>query len=150
MREVRPARASDLRALEALYLHLNPRRPELDAKRATAILEEILTHPGCRLLVAVAARELVASCTLFLLPNLMRGGRPHAFLENVVTHAGHRRQGHGRAVVAAALAAAWEAGAHHVMLMSGRQDEGVRAFYESCGFRTGLKTGYVALAPGER
>jgi GNAT superfamily N-acetyltransferase len=56
---------------------------------------------------------------LALVPNLMRGGRPHALLENVVTHSAYLRQGHGRAVVGAALAAARDEGVHHVLLNDG-------------------------------
>jgi len=77
---------------------------------------------------------------LATIPNLMRGGRPHALLENVVTHRAHRRKGYGRAVVEAALQAAWNANAHHVLLMTGRTNPGVRKFYERCGFEANVKT----------
>ena len=40
-------------------------------------------------------------------PNLLRAGKSHAFLENVVTHPEFAGRGHGRAVVEAALAEAW-------------------------------------------
>ncbi|WP_421994984.1 GNAT family N-acetyltransferase [Roseococcus sp.] len=153
MRIVRAAVASDLDALQALYLHLNPERPELSPATASRIFGEILARPDCHLFVAEvgflakAGGELVASCMLGTMPNLMRGGRPYALLENVVAHAAHRRQGHARAVVEAALAKAWEAGAYHVYLLTARPDPGVRLFYESCGFVLGRKAGYVAQAP---
>jgi GNAT superfamily N-acetyltransferase len=147
MRTVRLALPSDLERLEALYRHLNPARPELDRRTAERILDEILRRPGCHLFVAERGDSLAATCMLATIPNLMRGGRPHALLENVVTHPDFRRQGHGRAVIRMALDTAWEAGAHHVLLMTGREDPGVRLFYESCGFALGLKAGYVALAP---
>jgi GNAT superfamily N-acetyltransferase len=147
MRIVRPAIPSDLASLEALYVHLNAHRPPLPRETAERILDQILAHPGCHLLVALAGERLVATCMVATVPNLMRGGRPHALLENVVTHAEYRRQGHGRAVVMAGLAAAWKEGAHHVMLMTGRNDPGVGRFYESCGFELGLKAGYVARSP---
>lgn len=146
MRTVCLAEAKDLPPLEELYLHLNPERPSLAPNVADQILAQILSTPGLRLFVCFANDQLVASAMLALVPNLMRGGRPHALLESVVTHADFRRQGHGRAVVQAALDAAWAANAHHVML-SGRKDPAVQRFYESCGFEVGLKTGYVARSP---
>ena len=41
------------------------------------------------------------------------GWAAHGFLENVVTHPEFRSQGHGRAVVRAALAAAWTKDCYH-------------------------------------
>lgn len=147
MRLVRPAVPADLAPLQALYFHLNPQRPILAEDVASGILHQILTRPGCLLLVCWSRDALVATCMLATIPNLMRGGRPHALVENVVTHPGHRRQGHGRAVLGAALSAAWAEGAHQVILMSGRKDPGVHRFYENCGFEPGIRTGYVARAP---
>jgi GNAT superfamily N-acetyltransferase len=147
MHIVRTAVASDLDALQALYLHLNPERPELSPATASRVFGEILARPVCHLFVAEAGGDLVASCMLGMMPNLMRGGRPYALLENVVAHAAHRRQGHARAAVETALAKAWEAGAYQVYLLTSRPDPGVRLFYESCGFALGRKAGYVAQAP---
>jgi GNAT superfamily N-acetyltransferase len=147
MRAVRPAISSDLASLEELYFHLNPNRPPLSRETAERIFDQILTRSDCHLFVSAVDDTLVATCMLATVPNLMRGGQPHALLENVVTHPAYRRQGYGRAVVMAALTAAWETGAHHVLLMSGREDPGVRRFYESCGFESGVKAGYVARSP---
>lgn len=147
MVEVRSAVATDLPALEALYLHLHADRPALSKATAHAILDQILSNPACRLLVCVHADALVASCMVVLTPNLMHGGRPFALVENVVTDAAHRRRGFGKVVVRAALDWAWAADAYNVLLMTSRADPGVHRFYEECGFKAGLKTGYVARAP---
>lgn len=147
MRTVRLALPSDLAPLEALYFHLNPQRPTLSKETAERIFAEILTRPGCHLFVCTVGAELVATCMLATVPNLMRGGRPYALVENVVTHPEHRRMGHAKAVVGAALDAAWDEGAYHVYLMTARADPGVRLFYESCGFELGVKAGYVARSP---
>ena len=84
---------------------------------------------------------------LITAPNLLRSGRQHAFLENVVTHPDFRGRGYGRAVLHAALAAAWEQDCHHVFLQSGRGDPRVHRFYEALGFEPGLRTAYVAKRP---
>jgi len=80
-------------------------------------------------------------------PNLLRGGRGHGFIENVVTHPEHRGQGYGRAVIEAALTEAWARDCYHVLLQSGRKDPRVHRFYESCGFEPGVRVGYVARRP---
>jgi GNAT superfamily N-acetyltransferase len=84
---------------------------------------------------------------LVTIPNLLRGGRRHGFLENVVTHPAFQGRGHGRAVVGAALAEAWNMDCHHVLLQSGRADPRVHRFYAQCGFKPGLRTAYAAHRP---
>jgi GNAT superfamily N-acetyltransferase len=60
--------------------------------------------------VAESEGVIVSSATITIVPNVTRGARPYALIENVVTRGAHRRRGLGRAVLAAALAAAWDAG----------------------------------------
>jgi GNAT superfamily N-acetyltransferase len=84
---------------------------------------------------------------LITVPNLLRGGRRHAFLENVVTHPELRGRGFGKVVVQAALAHAWATDCYHVLMQSGRKDPRVHAFYEGLGFEPGLRVAYVAKRP---
>jgi GNAT superfamily N-acetyltransferase len=94
--------------------------------------------------VADAGGALVSSCTLIIVPNLTRGARAYGLIENVVTHANHRRTGLGRAVMSAALDAAWNADCYKVMLATGsRKDETLR-FYEQLGFDRGTKIFFQA------
>jgi GNAT superfamily N-acetyltransferase len=116
-------------------------------ERAERIWSEILARQGVSVFVSDAGAGIAATCMLIVAPNLLRGGRGHGFLENVVTHPGFRGLGHGRAVVRAALAAAWTQDCHHVLLQSGRKDPRVHRFYEGCGFKPGLRTAYVANRP---
>ena len=146
-RFVRLARAEDLAALLALYDHLNPERPQLAPEAAAGIWASILARDGMSVFLAETADGIAAACTLITAPNLMRGGRPHAFIENVVCHAAYRRRGHGRAVLQAALDAAWAQDCYQVMLLTGRKDPDIRAFYAGCGFEPDLKLGYVARCP---
>lgn len=106
-----------------------------------------MAHPGVTVFVSDGDGGIAATCMLVTAPNLLRGGRSHGFLENVVTHPDHRGRGHGRAVVRAALAHAWASGCHHVLMQSGRADPRVHAFYESVGFVPGRRTAYVAQRP---
>jgi GNAT superfamily N-acetyltransferase len=114
-----------------------------EKERAKQICAICLTR-AVTVIVPTADAMIVASCMLITAPNLLRGGWQHGFLENVVTHPDFRSRGHGRAVVRAALAAAWANDCYHVLLQSGRKDPRVHRFYERCGFEAGLRIGYVA------
>ena len=142
----RRAEPGDLEPLQRLYLHLNPNMPIVPAERAQEIWSDLLSRKGIAVFVALVEAQIVATCVLITAPNLMRGGRPHGLIENVVTHRDFRRQGHGRAVMKAAFDAAWAEGCHNVMLLTGRKDPAVHRFYQSCGFETG-KTGYWVRRP---
>lgn len=133
----------DLDALLALYQHLNPG----DAPPPREHAREVLAHPGLRHFGRFVEGELVASCNLAVVPNLTRGGRSYGVIENVVTHAAHRGRGHGQAVIAHALEAAWATGCYKVVLTTSRQDPAVWAFYERCGFSASDKRAFVVRRP---
>jgi GNAT superfamily N-acetyltransferase len=147
MPNARLAQTSDLTSLLELY-QFSEVSPSVEPKdRAEQIWAEMLSHEGVAVVVSSVDAKIVATCMLITAPNLLRAGRRHGFLENVVTHPEFRSQGHGRAVVRAALAAAWTKNCYHVLLQSGRADPRVHRFYESCGFEPGLRIGYVARRP---
>lgn len=114
--------------------------PEAEEAAWAALLGNGLTT----VLVAEVEGRLAATCTLVIIPNLTRGGRPYALIETVATLATHRRRGLGRAVMRAALDQAWAAGCYKVMLATGSRQEGVRRFYEALGFESGGKTFFEA------
>jgi GNAT superfamily N-acetyltransferase len=145
MPDARRALASDLAGLLSLF-----GASEVSAVAAVpeAVWAEMLATPSVVVIVSDGGGRIAATCTLITAPNLLRGGRRHGFLENVVTHPALRGGGHGRAVVGAALAEAWARDCHHVLLQSGRADPRVHAFYRGCGFEPGLRTAYVARRPG--
>jgi GNAT superfamily N-acetyltransferase len=143
----RLARASDLPSLLALFDVSEVSAVAQPRERAKRIWHETLTHPGVCVFVSDDRDRIAATCMLVIAPNLLRAGRRHGFLENVVTHPELRRLGHGKAVVLAALEHAWAADCHHVLMQSGRADPGVHAFYKRLGFRPGLRVAYVAMQP---
>lgn len=146
MLTIRQAIESDLDALLDLYDHFD-RPDESSAEGVISAWKAMLAQPGLFVYVGEVARQLVTSCTLVVVPNLRGGPRPYGLIELVVTHSGHRRRGHGTAVVKHALAAAWEMNCYKVMLLTGHTDEGTLRFYEGTGLVRGLKTGFVAAAP---
>jgi GNAT superfamily N-acetyltransferase len=147
MPTARVAQASDLGRLLDLFAASEVSGTAQPRDRAERLWGEILARQGVTVFVADAGPRLAATCMLITAPNLLRSGRGHAFLENVVTPGDFRGQGYGRAVVQAALAKAWTEDCYHVLLQSGRADPRVHRFYESCGFEPGVRIGYVARRP---
>ena len=142
---IRQAQFADLAGVLELYRHLNPADVPIPAGPAmNNVWAAILTQPGFTCLVGVHADALVASCCLAILPNLTRGGRPYALIENVVTHQDFRRRGFARAMLTEALRRAWDAGCYKAMLLSGSKRSQAHQLYEACGFRADEKTGFVA------
>ncbi len=143
---VRTARADDLPAILALYRQLSPKSPVLTEEQAAPAWRAILDRPGLTVFLAESEVGVGASCTLVVTPNLTQGARPYALIENVVTDMAQRRRGLGRAVLGAAIAAAWDAGCYKVMLHTGRPDD-VQRFYEAVGFQRG-KTAFEIRRSG--
>jgi len=105
--------------------------------------KEVFNEPGRYYLVAEEDGLLVSSCTLMVIKNLTRGGRPFGFIENVVTHPDYRKKGYGTAILHKAVEISKENNCYKVVLLTGRKEESVHRFYEQAGFEKGLKTGYI-------
>lgn len=88
--------SEDLEALRQLYLHLNPIDEPLSEALAGERWKAMLGDPGFACLVGFHEGQLVSSCCFAIIPNLTRGNRPYALIENVVTHQDFRRHGFGR------------------------------------------------------
>jgi len=147
MPAARLARASDLSSLLALLEVSEVSTAAQPRERAESIWRDTFAQQGTYVFVSDDGDRIAATCMLITAPNLLREGRRHGFLENVVSHPELRGRGHGKAVVQAALAHAWAVDCHHVLMQSGRADPGVHGFYEAMGFRPGLRIAYVANRP---
>lgn len=140
---IREARAEDLQALLQLYLHLHEQSipdasPALDDAWARIISDE--NH---HLIVCEAEGQIVSSCVCVIIPNLTRGVRPYAFVENVVTHADHRGRGYATACLAYARQIAQEAGCYKMMLLTGAKDPETLDFYRRAGYNSTDKTAFI-------
>ncbi|MBI5259197.1 MAG: GNAT family N-acetyltransferase [Burkholderiales bacterium] len=146
--DLNPLAPHELPALLALYRHLHRADDPLPAPAVVqAVWQELLASPRHHLIGGYVDAQLIASCTLVVIPNLTRGCRPYGLIENVVTHADHRNRGHGKALLAHALGLAWAQGCYKVMLLTGRKDEATFAFYEAAGFDRHGKQGFIARPP---
>lgn len=141
---IRPAGHADLAGVLDLYCYLNPDDPTPDPAKAEAAWSALIACDLTTVFVAESAGVLVSTCTLVIVPNLTRSARPYGLIENMVTHADHRRTGLGRALLAAALDLAWRADCYKVMLATGSGREETLRFYEGAGFKRGGKTFFEA------
>jgi GNAT superfamily N-acetyltransferase len=145
--DIRPARTADLPGILALYRFLHPDEPPAEPAAAEAAWLALLSSGVTIPFVADNGAMLVSSCTLAIIPNLTRGARPYGVIENVVTHADHRRTGLARAVLHAAVNRAWDADCYKVMLATGSKREATLSFYEAAGFHRGGKTYFEIRRP---
>ncbi|MHA1985540.1 MAG: GNAT family N-acetyltransferase [Promethearchaeota archaeon] len=144
---IREIKKNEFCKLLKLYTHLHQKDAPLPNKaKLESIWKEITGNPLLHYFVLELDNELVSSCTLSVIPNLTRGGRPYGLIENVVTHAEYRRRGFGTSILQHALEVAWENKCYKVMLLTGSREPAIHQFYEKTGFKMGVKTGFVATA----
>lgn len=145
---IREAVPEDLPAVLALYRHLQPADAPADPEALQRAWGELLADPKIHLVLAWSEGRAAATCVLVLIPNLTRGARPYALIENVVTDPAFQRRGIGTRLLHHALELAWEQDCYKVMLLTSRKDPGLFQFYEQAGFVRGEKTGFVARPAG--
>ena len=132
--------------LLGLMRQLNPLDPAT-SEIELQVFKEIIGSTNLDLLVAEDAGLLLGSCYLNVIPNITRGGRPYAVIENVVTDSAHRNRGIGKSLLDHAVKLAWAKNCYKVMLMSGRTEAAVQAFYQKCGFNAVEKQAYIQRVP---
>jgi GNAT superfamily N-acetyltransferase len=140
--EYRVAREEDLEGLLSLYRQLNPEDSSLDLGSALAIWRESASKGMTEYFAAAQDGVLVSACCVTVVPNLTRGGRPYAIIENVITDEGRRGEGIGRRVVMMAVEYAKARGCYKVALMSGAKRAQAHAFYKAIGFDGDSKRGF--------
>lgn len=141
---IEPAELNDLPSLLVLYAQLHPYDPPLDPTHAALVWSRLIRSEETTVLVARLGDAVVGTCTLTVVPNLTRGGRAYAIIENVVTDAAERRRGIGRALLDAAVRRAWDVGCYKATLATGSKRSETIRFYESAGFVRGKKTHFEA------
>ena len=144
---IRDIRKNEMSKLLQLYTHLHRKdAPFPEKSKLESIWKEITSNPLLHYFILEHDNEFVSSCTLSVIPNLTRGGRPYGLIENVVTHAEYRKRGFGTSILQHALEVAWKNKCYKVMLLTGSTDPAIHQFYKNVGFKMGIKTGFVANA----
>ncbi len=144
--QIRLVQKQDYNQLLYLLRQLHSKDPE-PSEIEYRVFEKIIESKHLDLIVAENENLLLGSCYINIIPNMTRGGKPYAVIENVITDLKHRNQGIGKALINWAIEIAWKNNCYKVMLMSGQTDEAVHAFYKSCGFNADEKLAYIQRAP---
>ena len=140
---VREAKNDDLDEILALYLHLHEKSVSEKSERLKSAWSKILRDENYHLIVNEVEGEIVSSCVCVVIPNLTRGARPFAVVENVVTHASYRRKGFATQCLNFARDLAAAAGCYKIMLMTGSKERRTLDFYAGAGYSGTEKTAFV-------
>ena len=77
-----------------------------------------------------------------IVPNLTRGIRPYAIVENVVTHGDYRKCGFAHACLDYAKEIAVRNNCYRIMLCTGSKNPEILHFYENAGYNRTDKTAF--------
>jgi GNAT superfamily N-acetyltransferase len=140
---IREIKETDLRGLLELYTHLHEKEvPDIDGK-VMSIWQTILNDPNHHIIVAEEDGKIVSSCVCVIIPNLTRGLKPHAFVENVVTDINYRKRGLATACLNYAKDIAEREGCYKLLLATGSKEESTLRFYERAGYNRHDKTAFT-------
>ena len=140
---VREIRNDELDALLELYLYLHEDGlPEKNDHLANT-WKQICEDPNHHIIVKEIDGKIVSSCVCVIIPNLTRGIRPYAFVENVVTHADYRKRGYAGECLAYAKKIATENNCYKMMLLTGSKRPETLNFYAGAGYNSNDKTAFI-------
>ena len=140
---VREIRANELNALLDLYLHLHETEIPENTEYLESTWQTITEDRNHHIFVVEENGRLVSSCVCVIIPNLTRGVRPYAFIENVVTHKDYRNRGYATTVLQEAKQIAEENHCYKMMLLTGAKDAETLRFYKCAGYNSGDKTAFI-------
>ena len=140
---LREAAADDLNALLELYLHLHEDAVPAIDEHLKSTWNQIIGDPNHHIIVNEIDGKIVSSCVCVIIPNLTRGVRPYAFIENVVTHADYRCRGYARECLDYAKSIAVKENCYKMMLLTGSKNPSTLRFYENAGYNSSDKTAFI-------
>lgn len=139
---VREVTEQDLPQLLELYLYLHETEiPDFD-EHLLGVWQKILSDPDHHIIVAEEDGKLVSTCVCVILPNLTRGVRPYALVENVVTHGDYRGKGYASACLAYAKELALKENCYRLTLATGSKLDSTLNFYRHAGYSSEDKTAF--------
>ena len=140
---VREIKREDLKELLELYLYLHEDSvPEMDS-HLEKTWEAIMNDDNYHIIVKEVDGKIVSSCTCIIIPNLTRGIRPYAFVENVVTHEDYRKKGYAHECLNYAKEISVRENCYKMMLLTGSKKPETLRFYENAGYNSNDKTAFI-------
>lgn len=140
---LREAASDDLNALLELYLHLHEDAVPAIDEHLKSTWDQIIGDPNHHIIVNEIDGKIVSSCVCVIIPNLTRGIRPYAFVENVVTSADYRCHGYARECLDYAKSIAVKENCYKMMLLTGSKNPATLRFYENAGYNSSDKTAFI-------
>lgn len=144
---VREALPNELEEILALYLHLHETSIPEDTPERRQVWQQIMNDPNHHLIVNIQDGRIVSSCVCVIIPNLSRGLRPYAFVENVVTDAAYRGRGCATKCLNYAKSLAQASGCYKLMLLTGSKSDNTLRFYRNAGYNSTDKTAFIQWLP---
>lgn len=140
---VREIKENELNELLELYLHLHEDSIPEPSEQLSKVWDSIMKDENHHIIVKETDGKLVSSCVCVIIPNLTRGVRPYAFVENVVTHADYRGKGFATECLDYAKKLAEDAGCYKMMLLTGSRSQSTLDFYRRAGYNSTDKTAFI-------
>lgn len=140
---VREIYESELNELLELYLNLHEETVPEMTENLQRTWNTIVGDGNHHIIVNEIDGKIVSSCVCVIIPNLTRGIRPYAFVENVVTHLNYRGHGYATECLQYAKSIAEESNCYKMMLLTGSKEESTLKFYEAAGYNSSDKTAFI-------
>ncbi len=140
---IREITENDFDQLLGLYMQLHDNPFPGKSERVLAVWNNILADENHHIIVAEEDGNIVSSCVCVIIPNLTRGQRPYAFVENVITDEKYRKKGLATACLDYARELAQRKNCYKMMLLTGARQESTLRFYEQAGYNKNDKTAFI-------
>ena len=140
---VREANNEDLEELLQLYLFLHEEEIPEESEHLRITWNQITEDKNYHILVNEIDGIIVSSCTCVIIPNLTRGIRPYAFVENVVTNRDYRGKGYATECLNYAKKVAEDEQCYKMMLLTGSKRQSTLDFYRRAGYNSEDKTAFI-------
>lgn len=140
---IREITENDFDQLLGLYMQLHDNPFPGKSERVLAVWNSILADENHHIIVAEEDGNIVSSCVCVIIPNLTRGQRPYAFVENVITDEKYRKKGLATACLDYARELAQRKNCYKMMLLTGARQESTLRFYEQAGYNKNDKTAFI-------
>lgn len=140
---IREITSNDFEGLLKLYMQLHDNPFPDKTEEVMEVWYSILADKNHHIIVAEEEGKIVSSCVCVIIPNLTRGQRPYAFIENVVTDKDFRKKGLATACLDYAKCIAEKEKCYKMMLLTGSKEESTLNFYERAGYNKKDKTAFI-------